>query len=340
MPEEKESGPVPNVRTFEQDVAESMQTKHATVLNVALAEREHEDIYAEDLGKKEVQKGRGSLLYIISFILIIGAIGILIFAINFYKQPKIATIPKDLVQKVDLVISNETLPVEVDLKNNAKSLASLSDTTSINTVLGTITKIVPYVSEETPDNKKVNRELTSQEFFAVLDKNVPDIFKRALKDEFSLLRVSDGGLQTSLVLKTNDYERTIVGLTSWEKNIVNDLEILFGYSRKIEVKERIETITNIETEEKVEEYDPKTKKIKIVVKKVLKPVSTFEDRVSYSTDEVSFSNTVRKNIELRVATGTTQKEYLVYGFPERNTLIIAGNTEAFLRIVDKLKKTN
>jgi hypothetical protein len=64
------------------------------------------------------------------------------------------------------------------------------------------------------------------------------------------MRVSDGGLQGVIVVKTIDYERTIVGLTSWEKTIVDDLEKLFGYSRRAEVKERIETITEVETEEK------------------------------------------------------------------------------------------
>ena len=33
---------IPQVRTFEQDVAESMQTKQASVLHIALAEQERE----------------------------------------------------------------------------------------------------------------------------------------------------------------------------------------------------------------------------------------------------------------------------------------------------------
>lgn len=341
MPEEeKDSIQIPTVRTFEQDVAESMQAKHATVLNVAMAEKERalSTDYLEEQRPQSKKEGSRMLVYILSFLFILGSVGA-IYVGFFYNKPTDAVIPEDLAPKQELIESSETVAVPVDLQDTSKSLALLSDTSSINNVLGTITRIIPYVSE-TKNEVTTKREIAAREFFTFLGSNVPDIFMRALEDDFSFVRVSDGGVQGVLILKTVDYERTIVGLTSWEKSMLDDLEKLFGYSRRVEIKERVETITEVEAEEKAQQYDPKTKKMVTITKKVMKPVSTFEDVISYVPDQVSFSNVIRKNIELRVAKGTSQKEYIVYGFPERNTLIIASNTDAFLRVVDKLRNTN
>lgn len=330
-----EINPIQRVRTFEQDVAESMQTKQASVLHVALAEQEHiKEAYVETAKKRT-----NGLLYFVSFLFILGAFGVAGYAYFFYVPKENATIPPGLVVSKDFVASDETFSVGVDLNNRAKSLALLADTSQVNTTLGTVTHIIPFISE-TAEDIKTSRSITSQEFFAFIGNNVPDIFKRSLVQDITFVRVMDEELRAGIVVQSNDYERTIVGLTAWEKTMISDLEKVFGYSRRTEVKELIETITEMEVTEETEVYDPKTKKTTLVTSTSTEPVSTFEEKVSYVTDEVSFGNSVRKNIELRIAKGTSGKEYLVYGFPERSTLIIAGSVEAFLQIMDRLPQAN
>lgn len=331
-----EINPVQRVRTFEQDVAESMQTKQATVLHIAIAEQERE----KEVRTETVKKRTNGFLYFVSFLFILGAFAAAGYGFFFYNAPKKAVPPVELVQTTDFVASDDTLSIEVALTGGSKSLALLSATSSVDTTLGVVTRIIPYISETNTDGTKINRSVTSQEFFAFVGKNVPDIFKRSLAEDITFVRVADSDLHAGIVVQTNDYERTIVGLTSWEKTIVNDLEKLFGYSRRTEVKELVETITEEEVVEEIEVYDPKTKKTKLVMSTTTQPVSSFEERVSYITDDVSFGNSIRKNIELRIAKGASGKEYLVYGFPERSTLVIAGSVDAFLRIVDRLPEAN
>lgn len=327
---------IPRVRTFEQDVAESMQSKQASVLHVALAEQDRvKEVSLEN------KKGRGNtLIYFFSFLFIIGAFGVAGYGYFFYTPTPNATLPKELVDAKNLIISDEVLSVQVDLKNRNASLALLSATSSLETTLGTVTHVVPYITETGSDGIEKNRTITSQEFFALLGSTVPDIFKRSLTNGISFVRVIDQGIHAGIIVQTNDYERTIVGLTSWEKTIVSDFEKVFGYTRKREVRELIETITDQEIVETVEEYDQKTKKVRLVTSTTTEPISTFEERVTYINDTVSFTNAIRKNIELRIAKGVSEKEYIVYGFPRRNTLIIADTTEAFLRIADRLPKEN
>lgn len=326
----------PRVRTFEQDVAESMQNTQASVLHVALAEQERaKEVFVE------TKKRRGNVfLYILAFFFIITALGLAFYAYFFYTPTQNATVPPNLVETSDLVLSDESISVEVDLQNRTKSLTLLAATSSIDTTLGVVTRVVPYILETNTDGTKKNRGITSSEFFAFIGTNVPDIFKRALLPDFSFVRIVDNGMRAGIIVQTNDYDRTIVGLTDWEKTMLSDLEKLFGYTRRVEIKELVETVTQKEVATTTSVYDPKTKKTKLVTATTTEPISTFEEKVRLVNDDITFTNDVRKNIELRIAKGGSGKEYLVYGFPRRNTLIIAGSVDVFLRLVDRLPKTN
>lgn len=326
----------PRVRTFEQDVAESMQNTQASVLHVALAEQERaKEVFVE------TKKRRGNVfLYVLAFLFIVVALGLAFYAYFFYIPTQNVTVPPNLVQTSDLILSDATISVEVDLQNRTKSLALLSATSGIDATLGVVTRVVPYVLETNVEGTKQNRGITSSEFFAFVGTNVPDIFKRALVPDLSFVRVVDDGLRAGIIVQTNDYERTIVGLTDWEKTMLSDLEKLFGYTRRIEIKELVETVTQEEVVKTTEVYNPKTKKTTLVTATTTEPVSIFEEKVRLVNDETVFTNDVRKNIELRIAKGRSGKEYLVYGFPRRNTLIIAGSVDVFLRLVDRLPKTN
>lgn len=331
-----EMNQVPRVRTFEQDVAESMQTKQASILHIALAEQEHQ----KDIHIETVKKRTNGFLYFLSFLFILGAFGAAGYGYFFYLPTQKATIPKNLVVAQDFVRVDETSSVEVDLSNRSSALALLSATSALNTTLGVVTQVVPYISEEGTDKAQTKRVITSQEFFALVGESVPDIFKRSVTKDITFVRVIDDGIKSGLVVQTIDYDRTVIGLTAWEKTMARDLERIFGYSRKIEVKELVEIITDKEVMEETEVYNSKTKKMQIVISTSTEPVSSFSEKISYLTDDVRFENEIRKNIELRIAKGKTEKEYLVYGFPERSTLVIAGSVDAFLRIVSRLPQQN
>lgn len=323
---------IPQVRTFEQDVAESMQNKQATVLHIALAEQEREKKVVVVTKRKRVNL----FIYFISFIFIFGAFTAVGYVYFLSTPTQKVVLPPNLVQAQDFLAVDETISTKVDLKNRNASVALLSATSSLDTTLGVMTRVVPYVTETQTEGGEITRAINSQEFFALLGDSVPDIFRRSLAKDIIYIRVTDDGLRSGIVVQTNDYDRTVIGLSAWEKTILKDLEKIFGYSPRIEVKELIETITDQEVVEEVEVYNPKTKKIELVTSTTTEPVSTFEERINYINDQITFGNTVRKNIELRTAQGKSGKEYLVYGFPERNTLVIAGSVDAFLRIMDRL----
>ena len=327
---------IPQVRTFEQDVAESMQNKQASVLHIALAEQEREKEIVVTTKKNKVS----ILIYFVSFVFIFAAFTAIGYVYFLNTPSQKVVLPPDLVQAQDFLAVDQTISIKVDVKNRNASIALLSATSSLDTTLGVMTRVVPYITETQTEGGEITRVINSQEFFALLGDNVPDIFRRSLAKDVIYVRVTDDGLRSGLIVQTNDYDRTVIGLSAWEKTILKDLEKTFGYTQRIEVKELIETITDQEIVEEVEVYNPKTKKMELVISTTTEPVSTFEERISYINDQITFGNSVRKNIELRTAQGKSGKEYLVYGFPERNTLVIAGSIDVFLRIVDRLPKTN
>ncbi len=323
---------IPKVRTFEQDVAESMRTKQASILHVALAEQEK---VAGVL--RETRKERNYFwVYLLSGCLLIGGLSFLGYTF-FVSQKNITPLPiQSLSGTADSFISDETLSVAVNLSQRSAALALLSATSSIDDTLGTVTRVVPFVTETNASGEAQARAITSQEFFGLFGNAVPDIFRRSLGRDFTFVRVVDEGMHAGIVVPTTDYERTVVGLTAWERTMVEDLEELFGYSRRIEVKELVEVVEDVEVIEEKEVIDPKTKKVRLVTSTSTEQISRFEERVTYINDTISFTNDVRKNVELRIAKGTSGAEYLVYGFPKRDTLIIAGSVNGFLRIIDRL----
>lgn len=333
MPPNKQT---PQVRTFEQDVAESMQAKQASVLRVALAEQQKQkDFFVET----KTRRTHG-LIYFISFLFVLVAIGTVGYVYFLSTSEKKATIPTELVQAEDFVLVDKTLAVKVDLNSRSAGIALLSKPNGVDTNLGVVNKIVPYITEAQAGGEDISRAITATEFFTLINSNVPDIFRRSLAKEVTYIQVTDNGPRSAIVVQTNDYDRTAIGLSSWEKTMFKDLEPLFGYTQKIEVKELIETITEQEVVEQEEIYDPKTKKVTLITSTTTEPVSTYEERIRFIEDEIKFENSIRKNIELRVVQGKSGKEYFVYGFPERNTLIIAGSVDVFLRIFERLPKSN
>jgi hypothetical protein len=71
---------IPQVRTFEQDVAESMQSKQASVLHIALAEQEREKEVVVATKKNKVNL----FIYFISFLFIFGAFGVIGYVYFLY----------------------------------------------------------------------------------------------------------------------------------------------------------------------------------------------------------------------------------------------------------------
>lgn len=324
---------LPPLRTFEADIADSLREKQASVMHIALAEQER----ARDT-KIEVESTSNSrFVYGMSFLFLLVAIGVIVYIIVPKNTAPIVIAPV-VANSTELISTTEKKLVFFDPQKRAESLALLTSTSSISNILGTVTRITPYTEEVGQDGAKSARQVASDVFLRTIFLNSPDVLQRSLNPDFALLRVAYIALDTVLVFKASDYERTVVGLNSWERTIVDDFNQLFGTTRKVETLETYEVFDIIPaTSTPVFATSTRGRRVPIVQFTPTSTVSRIESRVKVTTDTIRFESSIRKNIEIKSAVGASGKTYLVYGFPVRDVLVIAQSLDAFLQIADMLK---
>lgn len=142
------------------------------------------------------------------------------------------------------------------------------------------------------------RALTASEFLALLDTSARGDLVRALTPEFAL---GIRGLPTNrafLIFKTNYYQTVLAGMLAWEETLLNDLGPLFGGA----INETLPSETS----------------------------DTFTNRVSRFTDRTINNRDVRELI------GSDGKPLLLYGFANKQTLIIVDDEDSFEKTMEKL----
>lgn len=325
---------LPPIRTFEADIADSLRVKQASVMHIALAEQEQ----VREVMTEVQTTSNFRFVYIMSFLFLLVAVGVIVYILVPKNTAPIVIAPV-IANSTELISTTEQKLVLFDAQKRNESLALLIATSSISNILGTVTRITPYTEEVGQDDTKSARQVASDVFLRTIFPNSPDVLQRSLNPDFALLRVAYTSLDTVLVFKASDYERTVVGLNSWERTIVDDFNTLFGTTRKVETIEEYEVVDILPaTSTPAFATSTRGRRVPIVQFTPTSTVTRIESRVNIKNDVIRFENSIRKNIEIKSAVGTSGKTYLVYGFPVRDVLVMAQSLDAFLQITDILKQ--
>lgn len=216
------SGNIKVLRTYTSDMAEAVRDNEASIIKIALAEkekREREKIYKEADGTKS-----SKIFYILGGILLI-IIGVAGSSFLISKKEKVPSpivnstetfIPVDLSFFVDVTGINN--PNEIIAKINQQS-----ETASGLVQAFFITKTTNEISE----NLKTN------DFFSSLNISAPGSFVRSLTEKYLLGQYDNQNstIQKNsffLIFETGNYDQTYASLLSWENNMLNDLSIFFN----------------------------------------------------------------------------------------------------------------
>jgi len=325
----------PPIRTFEEDIANSMREKQASIMHIALAEQEA----AQEGGQRTEISRTSSFVYIASTFFILIAVGVTGYLL-VRPMEKIITIMPITENAVEILKTDTQIRVLFDETKKDKVLTLLRATSSISAILGVTTRIIPYVEESESDGTKIARALSSDVFLKNIFLNSPDTFRRSLRPDFIYLKIGNTALESVLIFQTNDYERTVVGMNSWQRTMVDDINTLFGGTRTLEVFEQYEVIENVPIATSTQTGTPtaKNRLVPIVQSAATStPVTTLETRSRIVSDSITFISSIRKNVEIKTAQGESGSTYLVYGFPTRDVLVIAQSLDTFLQIAERLK---
>jgi len=217
-PAKESSSPIKPLRTFESDLAETIDQKKSSVLSVNLAEKKRREERGQSSEEKESQ---GTfLITIISIILIVGGVGILSTLFFFRNKTEVA--PAPVFETIIAYDNQEKIATE---SLNRGSL---------------IEGVRTYLKESTPPLNSITNVsftiqkgesrvvISAQRFLAILESRTPEIFLHSLGSDFMYGIHSFNGNEAFLILKTKSYENAFAGMLGWEKTLVSDLGPLFA----------------------------------------------------------------------------------------------------------------
>lgn len=211
------------LRTYTSDMADAVRTNEASVIKIALAEkekREKEAIYTEAKGTKTSR----SLFVVGGIILIVGAIVGSLYLFQKKKSTEVI-IPTD--EKIEtFILYNSATNIDVTKATNVSDLVGLinkenfSDTGPINAL---------FLEKKTNDT---NTLITAKEFLSLIDSTAPAALVRSFSDNYLLGKYItkdslEGKIGTFLIFETTNYSQSYASMLSWEKTMLKDLYFVF-----------------------------------------------------------------------------------------------------------------
>ena len=151
----------------------------------------------------------------------------------------------------------------------------------------------------------------------LLDLGAPDILLRNVDISSTVGVVSAGGQRNPFfILRVNSYERTFAGMLGWENRMRNDLELFYpAYADIIPEPEPVATTTATTTSDLI----------------ASPPALTLPSQ--------AFSDAIVANIDVRVLKDALGRTLILYGYSDKETLIIARDEAAFMTLVARLAAT-
>lgn len=208
------------LRTYTSDMADAIRDNEASVIKIALAEkdkREREAVYEQASGTTT-----SKIFYVIG-----GIILIIIAVIGSYvllQKKKINDTPKPVIENIDTFISYDSQAhIEVTSATDAKDLLKLiNDDKTKNSGL-----IKSFFLE-----KKINEVtqlITSGDLFTLIDSTIPNALTRSLSNNFLIGKFfkKDNTSDLFLVFQVNNYNQAYASTLEWERTLLKDLFILF-----------------------------------------------------------------------------------------------------------------
>lgn len=298
---------IKNLRTFQGDVAEAIKKQNASIVTVALAEKERKEKREKEAPvapetRAEKERKTNFRMAIASIALIVVGLGAITGFYIFYKE-------------------TENAPV---VKPNEKTLIGFTSKSDFDATLANKDDIVQFVktARETvslsPNSihyiaiqKKVGESIVSftpQELLTLLQTKAPLSLQRALGESVMLGLYRGTANETFLLFSLESFDRAYAGMLEWENTMNADIGALFS-KRTLQIIER----------------DPETLGTTTV------SVQNFDD-----VPGLLFEDETIKNKDVRILKNTRGETIFLYTFIDEKTLLIVSSETAQSEIINKV----
>ena len=220
------------LRTYTSDMAEAVRTNEASVIKIALAEkekREQEAVFEEARGTKTSR----TLFVIGGIILIIGAIFGSLYLIAQKNKKETPTVVEEKIGT--FILYNNEIKIDVTNATNITDLAGLIN----KETLGEAGSTNAIFLQKKVDGSNIL--LTTKEFLTMIGATAPGALVRSFSDNYLLGKYStqvgtEKKTSTFLIFETTNYSQTYASMLSWEKTMLRDLYTIFD----IKIPEQVE----------------------------------------------------------------------------------------------------
>jgi hypothetical protein len=290
------------LHTYTSDVAKQINESHATSFSVLAAEKD-----APRKPPARPLKKTNFVPILAGVLLIIIGTGALTAAYLYMKNSapvaSVFSIPTLLVPDSKVMLSGTGTTL-------LQAFAKQADQTiPDNTV------VVTYINQATTTPQGVVEQPASGgAFITALNLPAPNILVRNI-DPISTVGIAHSGPQTRafFILRVTSYERTFAGMLEWEGNMANDLSMLYPHYPA---------------------PPPPAISSTTPVAPFILPVSAPD----LTAPAAQFSDEVIANHDARVLKDGAGRTIVLYGFADKQTLIIARDEAAFTLLLARLTK--
>ena len=310
---------IKNLRTYQGDVAEIVKQKNASVLSIAMAERQKQQRVEaaekttepkETKVKKEKEKtagGKNVLTIITSLILIIVGVGLIagLFIIQ-NKKPASSVNPFEETPIIgwSKVSSHDISGLKKkDLEEIVNSSRD-SEEIAQNGVL--YIRLTETVGE-------IERAITVQDFLPILQTKIPGALLRSFRGNFMLGIINLSQNYSFLLIEISSFDNAFAGMLNWEKTLYQDLGGLLS-------KQRLTAIPG--TPAGSSSTTP--------------AITTATGANIISSPSDKFEDLTIRNKDTRVLRNIGGEILVLYSFLDKNTLLITNNENVLRDMVNRV----
>jgi hypothetical protein len=312
-PKKVVEGPSP-IHTYTSDFSDRIDQKSASTFSVLAAQ--------SDAGALTTQKEpappshKNALIIAFSVLLFVVAGGGAYAAYWYVSQrsfvPVVATIPSLVFADDRQVVSGE----------GSQLIQAIADSAASGLASGKVRVLYLTEASTTPDKKPVTVALPGGRLVGALQLAAPDILLRNIGSESTVGVVAAGSeTRAFFILRVLSYERTFAGMLGWEAAMADQLALLYPvYPVPPPPPPTIVTTT------------------KIVKGKRVTATSTV-DVAPPPYQAPHFIDEVASNHDVRALKDSSGRTILLYGYRDKQTLIIARDEAAFAELSNRLAAT-
>jgi len=292
--------------SYKTDFADRIDAKSASTFSVLAAQADAKPRTVVRSAKTYRRQVKPTA--VIAVLFVVAGIGALSFGVIYYlTRPETVAVTQGVPS---LIEADET--VKLEGVTGTELLLALRAVAEEPLVSGNV--LVTYTTSASSTTKGLPIELPQPggALIKALALNAPDILIRNIRPE-STVGVINAGTETRpfFILKVSSFERTFAGMLAWEPAMRSSLSFLYPSYPNAPVEIPVETATSTATTTAVQ--PPPVRRA-----------------------PTSFADTVVRNHDVRVLRDADGRSLMLYGYKDKETLIIARDEAAFLELVSRL----